>query len=106
MTPRLVPDVVAVERPGPRAALLLRPREHEGLVAELVERRAQLAADHGLAAVEPLADDPDAHHASQQAARRPSTVRCQLRSPSRSSIAPCGEPLALAGVAEPLDRRR
>ena len=61
MTLGLVPDVVAVERAGPRAALLLRAREHEGLVAEVVEGRAQLPADHGLAAVEPLRDDPYTH---------------------------------------------
>ena len=36
----------------------------------------------------------------------PSTVWLQARSPSRSSRAPGGEPLALGVVAEPLDRRR
>ena len=41
--------------PGAVFALALGPRQHERLVPELVERRAQVAADHGLAAVEPLA---------------------------------------------------
>ena len=51
---RLVPDVVARQRAGLRAALLLRAGEDERLVAQRVERRARLAAHHGLAAVEPL----------------------------------------------------
>ena len=60
--PGLVPDRVALalgrrfrarSRPG--------PGEHEGLVAEPIEGRADLAGDDGLTARRPLADDPDPH---------------------------------------------
>ena len=38
-------------------------------MAELVDGGAEVAADHGLAAVEPLADDPDVHSAQPVVAR-------------------------------------
>ena len=59
--PRLVPDPGAVDERGPDVAGPGRPREHERLVAERVERRAQLARDHALPAVEPVGADPDSH---------------------------------------------
>ena len=44
-----------------REALLRRPAEDERLVAELVERGAELAGDDALPAVEPEGADPDLH---------------------------------------------
>ena len=60
--PGLLPDRVALAlgrrfRPRSRPG----PGEHEGLVAEPIEGRADLAGDHGLTAGRPLADDPDPH---------------------------------------------
>ena len=58
--PRLLPDRVG----DPlliRARALARLRQDEGLVAELVERRADVAGDHRLAAREPLAYQSHSH---------------------------------------------
>ena len=61
----LVPDACPFEGAGHRALLAAGLGEDEGLVTELVDGGAQLAADHRLAAVEPLGDDADAHQPSR-----------------------------------------
>ncbi len=73
----LVPDPRPLQRPRSRPLLTPRPGEHERLMPELVDRRAHVAANDRLTAVEPLRHDPHPHNGTSSAAPAgvPETVR-------------------------------
>ncbi len=98
---RLVPDPGVVDERRADVAGAGRPREHERLVPERVERRAKLARDDPLPAVEPVGADPDPHRREGRWRRRqagsatrvvafsktssPSSTPTRTRSPSENS---------------------
>ena len=63
MIPGLIPDRIDLVGGAGRsgAGTRARPGEDEGLVTELVERRADLTGDDGLPRGDPLRDEPDSH---------------------------------------------
>ncbi len=70
---------------------------------EVLERGADLARDHGLAAVEPVGDDPDAHRAHSPVAGAPglaANLTPVIKASPRSALA-VAVPCAAAALARP-----
>ena len=98
VTPRLIPDAGVVDESGADVLAAGRPGEDEGLVTEVVERRAKLAGDHALSAIEPVGADPDPHRTQPRAASA-AGARERLAAGDGGAAPGLGEDeLAVAGV--------